>query len=134
MDYLDFFKFVITNRILNTIPLFRILFWTDWQVLHPRIESASMSGEDRRIIYNMTTKETWPNGLTLDLDTLRIYYVDARSDSIHTITYEGTDHREILRNHDLITHPFAISVFSNYLYFTDWKVNFGYSIPFIEYH
>lgn len=105
-----------------------------------------MSGEDRKIIYNMVSQinankvyhliyiltklfrlvqsmNTWPNGLTLCLETERIYYVDARSDSIQTITYEGTDHREILRNHDLITHPFAISVYSNYVYFTDWKTN-----------
>ena len=38
-------------------PIYSTLFWTDWDVLQPRIESASMSGEDRIIIYNMTNKE-----------------------------------------------------------------------------
>lgn len=49
--------------------------------------------------------------------------MDARADAIFTITYDGKDYREILRNHDLITHPFAISLFGNYLYYTDWKTN-----------
>jgi len=105
-------------------PRHGIIFWTDWNILQPRIESASMSGEDRMVIYNMTNKEgSWPNGLTVDYELLRIYWVDARSDSIRTITYDGKDHREILRNHDLITHPFAITLFGNYLYYTDWKTN-----------
>ena len=45
------------------------------------------------------------------------------SDSIHSIRYDGTDLREILRDHQFISHPFAISVFGNYMYWTDWRSN-----------
>jgi hypothetical protein len=37
--------------------------------------------------------------------------------------YDGSDLREILRGHELLTHPFAISVFANYIYWTDWRTN-----------
>jgi hypothetical protein len=39
------------------------------------------------------------------------------------MTYDGSDLREILRGHELLTHPFAISVFANYIYWTDWRTN-----------
>ncbi|GIY95886.1 hypothetical protein CEXT_577881 [Caerostris extrusa] len=60
----------------------------------PRIERASMSGEERSIICRVddVTDGGWPNGLTLDYNAQRIYWIDARSDSIHTITYAGKDH------------------------------------------
>lgn len=35
---------------------YRVIFWSDWDISQPRIEAASMSGEDRRVIYNMTNK------------------------------------------------------------------------------
>lgn len=38
-------------------PRDRVIFWSDWDLQQPRIESASMSGEDRIIIYNLTNKD-----------------------------------------------------------------------------
>ena len=49
-----------------------------------------------------------------------IYY---RSDSIHTINYDGSDHRVILHGHEFLSHPFAISVFGLHVYWTDWRTN-----------
>lgn len=46
-----------------------------------------------------------------------------RSDSIHTIDYLGGDHRQVLRGHDFLSHPFAIAVFEDRVYWTDWRVN-----------
>lgn len=37
----------------------------------------------------------WPNGLTLDYALKRIYWIDAKADSIHTSLYDGSDHREV---------------------------------------
>ena len=57
----------------------RKLFWTDWDPSNPRIEMCSMGGEPekRKVIYNVTDKG-WPNGLAVDYDTYRIYWIDAR--------------------------------------------------------
>ena len=59
----------------------RYLFWTDWEGENPRIERCSMSGDDRQIILAINPQEGggWPNGLTLDFDVKRIYWIDARS-------------------------------------------------------
>ena len=52
-----------------------------------------------------------------------MWHFCCRSDSIHTINYDGSDHRIILRKHDFLSHPFAISVFGIHVYWTDWRTN-----------
>ncbi|XP_067123645.1 low-density lipoprotein receptor-related protein 1 isoform X3 [Centruroides vittatus] len=112
-------------RAITLDPRFGILFWTDWEREAPRIEQASMSGEERKVIFRVDdiNEGAWPNGLTLDYMLLRIYWIDARSDSIHSTKYDGTDHHEILRGHETLSHPFAIALFDNYVYWTDWRTN-----------
>lgn len=46
-----------------------------------------------------------------------------RSDSIHTATYDGLNHREVMRGHVALSHPFAIAVYENHVYWTDWRTN-----------
>ncbi len=54
---------------------------------------------------------------------LNYYKIHFRSDSIHTIDYDGNDHRLILKGHEFLSHPFAISVFESSVYWTDWRTN-----------
>lgn len=54
------------------------MFWTDWDATFPRIESASMSGAGRKIIYKDMESGAWPNGLTVDHFERRIVWTDAR--------------------------------------------------------
>ena len=86
-----------------------------------------MSGnpDTRKVVFVVTTYRNgaWPNGLTLDLSSKRMYWIDARSDSIHTANYDGSDPREILRGHEHLSHPFAISLFESHVYWTDWRSN-----------
>jgi len=44
-----------------------------------------------------------------------------RSDSIHTTKYDGLDHRLILKGHEKMRHPFALTLFGNHVYWTDWS-------------
>ncbi|XP_066143818.1 prolow-density lipoprotein receptor-related protein 1 [Euwallacea fornicatus] len=101
------------------------LFWTDWDNVAPRIERCSLAGLDRKVVVRVDYffKGGWPNGLTLDYTMRRIYWADARSDSIHTSDYDGNDHHEVISNHEFLSHPFAISLFENYIYWTDWRTN-----------
>ena len=41
---------------------------------------CSMSGDNRTVIHNITPAEGggWPNGLTIDYDFRRLYWIDAR--------------------------------------------------------
>ena len=99
------------------------MFWTDWDKDIPRIECADMSGMNRKVIFNVTTYKNgaWPNGLSLDYVLKRLYWIDARADSIHSSKYDGSDHREILRNSVYLSHPFSITIFESDVYWTDWR-------------
>lgn len=60
-----------------------------------RIESASMAGTDRRVVVWMNeTGGGWPNGISLDYTLMRLYWIDAKSDSIHCCLYNGDDSRK----------------------------------------
>ncbi|XP_070183011.1 low-density lipoprotein receptor-related protein 1-like [Littorina saxatilis] len=108
-------------------PRVGLLFWTDWDGENPRIERCSMSGENstRSVIYSIRDIPNggWPNGLTLDYEAYRLYWVDARSDSVHSSDYKGKDHRVILISHKDLSHPFSLAVFEDYIYWTDWRYN-----------
>lgn len=74
---------------------FRYLFFSDWDTLNgePGLERAYMDGTNRYGI--IRTKLGWPAGITLDLETKRVYWVDSRYDYIETTTYDGL-HRYLL--------------------------------------
>ncbi|XP_014241482.1 low-density lipoprotein receptor-related protein 1 [Cimex lectularius] len=113
-------------RAIALDPRYGLLFWTDWDSKYPRIESCAMTGEHRKVIVKIQELYhggAWPNGLTLDYDEMRVYWVDARSDSIHRVNYDGTGHHEVVRGHELLSHPFAITLFRDHVYWTDWRSN-----------
>ncbi|XP_077129136.1 low-density lipoprotein receptor-related protein 1B isoform X2 [Ranitomeya variabilis] len=110
-------------RAIALDPRYGILFWTDWDATFPRIESVSMSGAGRKIIYKDMESGAWPNGLTVDHFERRIVWTDARSDAIYSALYDGTSMREILRGHEYLSHPFAVSLYGSDVYWTDWRTN-----------
>ena len=112
-------------RALALDPRIAILFWTDWDPHgSPRIESCSMDGntENRKtVFYVQSYGGAWPNGLTIDYLAQRLYWTDARSDSIHTTLYDGNGHHEIIRGHTKLSHPFSVAIFESHIYWTDWR-------------
>ncbi|CAH2305432.1 low-density lipo receptor-related 1B [Pelobates cultripes] len=110
-------------RAIALDPRYGILFWTDWDATFPRIESASMSGAGRKIIYKDMESGAWPNGLTVDHFERRIVWTDARSDAIYSALYDGTSMKEIIRGHEYLSHPFAVSLYGSEVYWTDWRTN-----------
>jgi len=67
-------------RAIALDPRFGYLFWTDWDPSAPRIERCSMAGESRQIIVivSLFFEGEWPNGLTLDYEINRLYWIDAK--------------------------------------------------------
>ncbi len=112
-------------RAISLDPLEGLLFWTDWEEDKPRIESCDMSGspEKRKVIYKVTSYKNgaWPNGLVVDYELKRLFWIDARADSVHSARYDGSDHREIVRNSEYLSHPFSITLFGAHVYWTDWR-------------
>ena len=57
-----------------------LMFWTDWEESNPRLERATMAGQQRKIVYRVLdiASAGWPNGLTLDFVNRRVYWIDAK--------------------------------------------------------
>ncbi|XP_046389080.1 low-density lipoprotein receptor isoform X2 [Ischnura elegans] len=104
-------------RAIALNPLKGWMYWTDWGA-EPKIERAGMDGTHRQVIVDFDVK--WPNGLTLDLVAERIYWVDAKLNTLSSANYDGSGRRVILYSPDDLKHPFSITTFEDWVYWTDW--------------
>lgn len=116
-------KTVITEgldepRSIAVNPLDGWMYWSDWGE-EGKIERGGMDGSHRHTIVSYDCK--WPNGLTLDLVRQRLYWVDAKLNTISTVNFNGSDRTLILKSRETLRHPFSISVFEDYVYWTDWE-------------
>uniref|UniRef100_A0A8P4KAA0 EGF-like domain-containing protein n=1 Tax=Dicentrarchus labrax TaxID=13489 RepID=A0A8P4KAA0_DICLA len=102
-------------RAIALHPIEGKIYWTDWGNT-PRIEYANMDGSNRRVIAD--TNLFWPNGLTIDYAGHRMYWVDAKHHVIERADLDGRNRKAVI-SHGL-PHPFAITVFEDSLYWTDW--------------
>ena len=91
------------------------MYWTDWGAT-PKIEKAEMDGSGRRSI--VTGNLTWPNGLTIDQATNRLYWADAKQDTIEMSDLNGGD-RQVILSSAADIHPFGLAFYQNVLYWTD---------------
>lgn len=95
----------------------RMLYWTDWGE-KPKIERAYLDGSSRQTL--ISTSIVWPNGLTIDCETDRLYWVDAKLHIIASSDLDGGQRRVILTSYGFLQHPFAVAVFEDDVYWTDW--------------
>ena len=93
------------------------MYWTDWGS-NPKIEQAAMDGSFRRSV--ITENLGWPNGLTIDRSTNRLYWADARLDKIEVSDLTGANRRLIVSSAADI-HPFGLTLYQGMLYWTDWN-------------
>uniref|UniRef100_A0A8D9BTS8 Very low-density lipoprotein receptor n=1 Tax=Cacopsylla melanoneura TaxID=428564 RepID=A0A8D9BTS8_9HEMI len=105
-------------RSLAVNPIDGWMYWSDWGDT-PKIERAGMDGSHRVPVIVSGIK--WPNGLTLDLVQKRLYWVDAKLNEISSCDYNGERRRLILYSPRALAHPFSISTFEDWLYWTDWN-------------
>ncbi|KAL8625703.1 hypothetical protein ACOMHN_043978 [Nucella lapillus] len=104
-------------RAIALHPSKGLMFWTDWGY-SPKIESAGMNGKSRKTI--ISEEIIWPNGLTIDYVDDRLYWIDAKTHQIGSSDLDGLNRRMILRGHQYLGHPFSITVFEDFLYWSDW--------------
>lgn len=85
----------------------------------PKIERAGMDGnqDSREII--VADNIFWPNGLTLDYEDSKIYWVDAKLHYIHSCDFDGSNRRAVVEGN--LPHPFALTLFEETIYWTDWQ-------------
>lgn len=104
-------------RAIAVNPLTGWMFWTDWGD-EPKIERAGMDGSHRTAIVTRDVK--WPNGLTLDLVKERVYWADAKLNMISSCNYDGSKRNVVLFSIDALRHPFSLTTFEDWMYWTDW--------------
>ena len=96
---------------------FRYIFWSDWGE-EAKIVRAGMDGSARKNV--ITTKIEWPNGLVVDYKDARLYWLDAHNDhgSVASSDLDGNNRKIVVKGS--LPHPFAITIFGNRVYWTDW--------------
>ncbi|RZF43163.1 hypothetical protein LSTR_LSTR017407, partial [Laodelphax striatellus] len=101
-------------------PMKGYLFWTDWAVGQPSLSRANTDGSHVKKLFAYPTV-MWPNGVTIDFHTQRIYWVDARDDYIGSSDLDGQHFFKVLSKDARVAHPFAVAVFKGSMYWDDWK-------------
>jgi len=119
---------IITNdiekpRSVAVYPKKGYLFWSDLGD-HPRIERSGMDGNSRLVLASENL--IWPNGITLDLVLERLYWIDAKLHTIASVTLDGSDLKVLPLKSSFLYHPFSISVFEDWVYWTEWAKNGSY--------
>ena len=84
-----------------------MMYWTDWGA-NPKIEKAEMDGSGRRSI--VTGNLAWPNGLTLDQATNRLFWADAKLDIIEMSDLDGGNRQTVLPSTTGI-HPYGLTIY-----------------------
>jgi len=110
---------VYDPRALAVHPGIGYLFFTDWshQAFIARI---GMDGSDFKRIVLYEDKLVWPNALTIDYFSDKIYWADAHLDRIEHADYDGK-RRQVVLSGSQVPHVFALSVFDDTMYWTDWN-------------
>ena len=94
----------------------RKLFITDWSYYHPSIIQAQMDGQRYSLVIDTNLK--WPNGLSLDRENERIYWIDAYLDKMETSMYDGSDRKVLIQESRWRFHPYDIVYYKGYVFWS----------------
>lgn len=62
----------------------------------------------------------WPNGLTVDLGTETIYWVDGKLNFLQAMNWDGSNRRTIVQN---LSYPYSVTLFQQKIFWTDWQLH-----------
>ena len=100
-----------------------MMYWTNLDT-NPKIEQAEMTGKNRVVIVSSGLQR--PNGLTLDHEKSRLYWVD---DSYHTLKYLDLNQNitvTLISSLYILPSPFGLTLLGDNLYWTDTEENLIY--------
>ena len=66
----------------------RFVYWTDWGQV-PKIERAGMDGTRRKVLIDKLIY--WPNGITIDYQENKVYWVEANFHFVHKMNMDGSN-------------------------------------------
>nr|XP_034317565.1 low-density lipoprotein receptor-related protein 2 isoform X4 [Crassostrea gigas] len=92
------------------------LFWTEFGNI-TEIGRTNMDGTSK--IYIATTQIVWPNGLTIDFTSSRLYWTDGKKNRIESSDLNGGNRQILASDND--AHLMSIVSHGQYLYYTAWN-------------
>ena len=96
-----------------------------------KLEAAAMDGTRRRVLVDTHTHQV--SGVTVDIPGKRVYWVDPKVDRVETVDYDGNDRRIVATGMIQVPHPFGLTIFDQYLYWTDWtRLGVNLNIGFLR--
>ncbi|KFM82299.1 Low-density lipoprotein receptor-related protein 2, partial [Stegodyphus mimosarum] len=113
-------KGISDPRALAVHPGIGYLYFTDWGH-HAYIARMGMDGSNFSRIVLYENKLVWPNALTIDYFSNKIFWADAHLDYIEFADFDGKNRHQVLSGNS-VPHVFAISVFDHSIYWTDWNM------------
>lgn len=75
----------------------------------PRIEYSNMDGSNRKIIAD--THLFWPNGLTIDYASHRMYWVDAKHHVIERADLDGKNRKAVISQGKTLSFLFSTVIY-----------------------
>lgn len=99
------------------------MYWTECGK-SPKISSASLDGTNIRPVILPGSDVVWPNGLTIDYEMNVLYWIDMKLHLISSIDVGDNgpkDRRVVLSSLLYLKHPYSLSVFEDFLYWSDWQ-------------
>ena len=112
--------------------LIRYMYWTDWSASEPRIVRAWMDGSNYQIIVNGSLVH-WPNGITIDYRTDKIYWTDAYHHAIYSADSDGKNSRSVKYGSIYVPHPYSIGIFKVCCLSFQWPLLFKNVLFFLTY-
>ncbi|XP_072505606.1 low-density lipoprotein receptor-related protein 8 isoform X3 [Notamacropus eugenii] len=103
-------------RAIAVDPLHGFMYWSDWGD-QAKIEKSGLNGVDRQVL--VLDNIEWPNGITLDLLSQRLYWVDSKLHQLSSIDFNGGNRKVLIFSVDALSHPFGIAVFEDRVFWTD---------------
>ena len=105
-------------RAILTLPNKGRLFWTQWGAGKAGIYTAAMDGAGAALFLD---KVHWPNGLAMDETLNRLYWCDGKEGTIEYYDFDTHVRHLVFQDHN--RQPYALAVFEDSLYFSDWATN-----------
>ena len=93
------------------------MYWTDYGV-PGKIERASMDGTGRVVLHDAGLSQ--PNGIAVDIQLQRVYWIDAVEQIIEYSNVDGTGRTILETQANGLAQPFSLALLGDILFWNDW--------------